>query len=247
MKVIARHESGRSGWAAGAGTSIAALDPGALADARGGQGRRARSRSSLAPGEYPVVLEHDAVGSLLDFLGGLAFNGLAHAEGRGALVGRLGQRVAAPSDQPGRLAALRAHAAARLRRRGRAQGARCRSSRTASPTRSSTTRARPRARATASTGHALAPGRLGLRPGAHQPRARRRRRGRRGRAHGADRARPLRDAAVVPQRRPPEVDAGDRDDARRHLPDRGRPHRPPASRTCASPTRSCACSRPPRR
>ncbi|HEY3186592.1 MAG TPA: metallopeptidase TldD-related protein, partial [Solirubrobacteraceae bacterium] len=38
------------------------------------------------------------------FLGWLAFNGLAHAEGRGALSGRLGTRVAAPainlSDSP---------------------------------------------------------------------------------------------------------------------------------------------------
>jgi PmbA protein len=96
MKVIARHENGRSGWAAGAGTSIAALDPDALA-------ARATAKVSLddpldvEPGEYPVVLEHDAVGSLVDFLGALAFNGLAHTEGRGALVGRLGQRVAASS------------------------------------------------------------------------------------------------------------------------------------------------------
>ena len=44
-----------------------------------------------------MVLENDAVGSLLEFLGGLAFDGLAHTEGRGALVGRLGERVAAPS------------------------------------------------------------------------------------------------------------------------------------------------------
>jgi predicted Zn-dependent protease len=44
------------------------------------------------------------VGWLLDLLGATALNGLAHAEGRGALVGRLGQRVASPainlSDSP---------------------------------------------------------------------------------------------------------------------------------------------------
>ncbi|MBD0282808.1 MAG: hypothetical protein ICV69_11550, partial [Thermoleophilaceae bacterium] len=38
-------------------------------------------------------------------LAGMAFNGLAHVEGRGALVGRLGQKVAVPainlSDSPG--------------------------------------------------------------------------------------------------------------------------------------------------
>jgi PmbA protein len=61
----------------------------------------ARSPTSSSTTEdddpYPVVLEHDAVGSLLEFLGGLAFDGLAHTEGRGALVGRLGERVAASS------------------------------------------------------------------------------------------------------------------------------------------------------
>ena len=51
-----------------------------------------------------MVFEPQAVGWLLDLLGATAFNGLAHAEGRGALVGRLGQLVAAPainlSDSP---------------------------------------------------------------------------------------------------------------------------------------------------
>jgi len=43
------------------------------------------------------VLEPEAVGLLLEFAGELAFNGLAHAEGRGALAGRLGEQVAARS------------------------------------------------------------------------------------------------------------------------------------------------------
>jgi len=96
MKVIARHESGRSGWAAGAGRSIAEIDPDALAS-RAAAKVTPDEPIALAPGEYPVVLAHDAVGSLLEFLGGLAFDGLAHTEGRGALVGRLGQPVAASS------------------------------------------------------------------------------------------------------------------------------------------------------
>jgi predicted Zn-dependent protease len=53
--------------------------------------------ATLAPGAYPVVLDAEAVGGLLEMLGGLAFNGLAHAEGRGALDGRLGTPVAAPA------------------------------------------------------------------------------------------------------------------------------------------------------
>jgi PmbA protein len=103
MKVIARDADGRTGWAADAGTSIAALHPLALAERASAKVTR-EEPLVLEPGEYPVVLEADAVGSLLEFLGGLAFNGLAHVEGRGALTGRLGQRIAAPainlSDSP---------------------------------------------------------------------------------------------------------------------------------------------------
>jgi PmbA protein len=96
MKVIARNERGRSGWAADAAVASAGIDPGAIAAravAKVGEGEPV----ALEPGEYPVVLEPGAVQDLLDFLGALAFNGLAHAEDRGALVGRLGTQVAASS------------------------------------------------------------------------------------------------------------------------------------------------------
>jgi predicted Zn-dependent protease len=96
MKVIARDERGRTGWAAGAGSAIAAIDAAALA-ARAAAKVSPLDPIELEPGEYPVVLEPDALGALLDFLGSLAFNGLAHVEGRGALSGRLGERIAAPA------------------------------------------------------------------------------------------------------------------------------------------------------
>jgi len=103
MKVIARDLDGRSGWGAGAASAITGLDPGAIA-ARAAAKVTRDEPGDLAPGEYQVVLGADAVGTLLDFLGSLAFNGLAHAEGRGALDGRLGTRVAAStinlSDSP---------------------------------------------------------------------------------------------------------------------------------------------------
>jgi PmbA protein len=103
MKVIARDESGRSGWGADAAVAAGALDPAAVA-ARAVAKVSRDEPVALEPGEYPVVLEADAVGELLDFLGFLAFNGLAHAEGRGALDGRLGTRIAASainlSDSP---------------------------------------------------------------------------------------------------------------------------------------------------
>jgi predicted Zn-dependent protease len=104
LKVICRDASGaRSGYAARTARAAGALDAAAIA---GEAARRAPpgERAALPPGEYPVVLDADAVGLLLEFLGALAFNGLAHAEGRGALSGRLGMRVAAArinlSDSP---------------------------------------------------------------------------------------------------------------------------------------------------
>jgi PmbA protein len=103
VKVLCRDGSGRSGFAAATATSFDAIDPAAVARAAaektaGGEPAR------LDPGEHPAVLDADAVGSLLEFLGALAFNGLAHVEGRGALCGRLGELVASPavnlSDSP---------------------------------------------------------------------------------------------------------------------------------------------------
>ncbi len=94
LKVVCRDRDGRSGYAVDAAAAAGAIDPVAVA-------RRAASKVSaeplaeLGPGRYPVVLEPEAVGLLLEFLGELAHNGLAQAEGRGALSGRLGTRVAA--------------------------------------------------------------------------------------------------------------------------------------------------------
>jgi predicted Zn-dependent protease len=95
-KVVCRDAAGRSGYATGTAIAASAIDAGALA-------RRAAAKVSgaplgtLDPGSYPVVLEPEAVGLLLEFLGDLAFNGLAHAEGRGALSERMGTYVAAPA------------------------------------------------------------------------------------------------------------------------------------------------------
>jgi predicted Zn-dependent protease len=103
MKVMARDADGRSGFAAEAAVGVDGLDPDALARRAAAKVDR-RDPVALPPGEYPVVLEAGAVGTLLEFAGMLAFNGLAHAEGRGALSGKLGTRVTASainlSDSP---------------------------------------------------------------------------------------------------------------------------------------------------
>jgi PmbA protein len=96
MKVICRDHDGRSGYACDAAAAGVALDPEALARRAAGK-VSGRPLAVLGPGSYPVVLEPEAVGVLLEFLGDLAHNGLAHAEGRGALSDRLGTRVAAPA------------------------------------------------------------------------------------------------------------------------------------------------------
>jgi predicted Zn-dependent protease len=108
MKVTAFAPGGRSGFAAVTAAALSDVAPRALgeraaAKAVFGEGG-GRDAVRLPPGEYRVVLEADAVGELLAWLGALAHNGLAFAEGRSALCGRLGERVAAArinlSDSP---------------------------------------------------------------------------------------------------------------------------------------------------
>jgi PmbA protein len=97
MKVTAIAPDERSGYASQTGVAAAALDPHALAERAARKATAGREPVRLPPGEHPVVLERHAVAELLSYVGWLAFGGLAHAEGRSALSGRLGTRVAAPS------------------------------------------------------------------------------------------------------------------------------------------------------
>jgi PmbA protein len=101
MKTTCIAPDGRSGWANRTGARLADLDPRATAEAaaKRATGAIAQRRDvvKLQPAEYPVVLAPAATAEMVDWLAMSAFNGLAHAEGRGALVGRLGTRVVAPS------------------------------------------------------------------------------------------------------------------------------------------------------
>lgn len=97
MKVICIAPSGRSGYASTMGVAVSALEPGPLTERAAAKSLVSGDAAELPPGDYPVVMEPRAVGSLLALLGETAFDGLAHAEGRGALVDRLGDQVAAPA------------------------------------------------------------------------------------------------------------------------------------------------------
>jgi len=105
MKVICIAPSGRSGYAASSSVAASGLDAPALAEQAAAKAVASGQPAELPPGEYPVVFETHAVGWLCDLLAGCAFNGLAHAEGRGALDGRIGEAVASPAinlaDSPG--------------------------------------------------------------------------------------------------------------------------------------------------
>jgi predicted Zn-dependent protease len=97
MKVICIAPDGRSGYSASSSVAAGDLDAGALAEQATRKATASGEPAELPPGEYPVVFESHAVGWLCDLLAGCAFNGLAHAEGRGALDGKIGQTVAAPA------------------------------------------------------------------------------------------------------------------------------------------------------
>lgn len=101
MKTTCIAPSGRSGWANATSVRVHDLDPHALAEAAAlratGAFAQRREPETLPPGEYPVVLAPAAIAEMLEWLAFGAFNGLAHAEGRGALVGKLETRVVAPS------------------------------------------------------------------------------------------------------------------------------------------------------
>jgi predicted Zn-dependent protease len=105
MKVIGIAPDGRSGYAARTAVAAGSLDPERLAERAAAKALAPGAHAELPPGEYPVVMEPHAAGWLLDLLGETALNGLAHAEGRGALAGRLGHSVTAPNinlaDSPG--------------------------------------------------------------------------------------------------------------------------------------------------
>jgi PmbA protein len=104
LKVVCIAPGGRSGYSAATAPALRSIDPRATAECAAAKAAANGEPAELPPGEHPVVMEPHAVGELLYLLSISAFNGLAHIEGRGALAGRLGQRVAGPqvnvSDSP---------------------------------------------------------------------------------------------------------------------------------------------------
>jgi len=97
MKVICIGPDGRSGYASEMAVAAGALDPTVLTERAAAKAAAAGRSVELPPGAYAVVMEPGAVGTLVEQLAQSALNGLLHAEGRGGLVDRIGEQVAAPS------------------------------------------------------------------------------------------------------------------------------------------------------
>jgi predicted Zn-dependent protease len=95
MKVTAIAPSGRSGYVERTAVAAGDIDGREIAALAAEKATVAGEPVRLEPGEYPVVLEADAVGDIVGWVGYLAANGLAYAEGRSAFCDRLGTRVAA--------------------------------------------------------------------------------------------------------------------------------------------------------
>ncbi len=92
MKTTCIADDGRSGWANRSGSSLDDIDPQAVAEAAASRASGAfaarREAVKLEPASIRSCSPRQALAEMLDWLAVGAFNGLAHAEGRGALVDR---------------------------------------------------------------------------------------------------------------------------------------------------------------
>lgn len=86
-----------SGYAQAGGRTSTAVDPVAVADSAVGKARAGADPDTVAPGDWPVVLEPAAVTTLVEFLALLGFGARDVLEGRSFVAGRRGERVVHPS------------------------------------------------------------------------------------------------------------------------------------------------------
>jgi predicted Zn-dependent protease len=86
-----------TGWAEDTAGAVGTLSADAVAARAVGKVAAGAAPRDVAPGDWQVVLEPTAVGTLVEWLCWLAFGGRELVEGRSAISGRLGERVCSPS------------------------------------------------------------------------------------------------------------------------------------------------------
>lgn len=96
LTTVVSGPDGGSGFAEVFGRRLGELDPTAVGRRAADKAVRSASPRPLDPGEYEVVLEPNAVSTLVGFLAYIGFGGRALVEGRSCLSGKEGQRVADP-------------------------------------------------------------------------------------------------------------------------------------------------------
>jgi predicted Zn-dependent protease len=94
-KMAAMDDAGASGYGARASQSVDELDVGSIADEAVDRCVRHRDPITLEAGQYPVVMEEEAIGELLEYLAYIGFGALAVEEGR--TFHRPGERVSGPA------------------------------------------------------------------------------------------------------------------------------------------------------
>jgi predicted Zn-dependent protease len=82
-----------SGRATRTEADVARVDAGQLGEMAARKALESADPVAIEPGDYTVVLEEDAVGDLIGFLGYLGFGGKAFVEGRSFMHGKLGERL----------------------------------------------------------------------------------------------------------------------------------------------------------
>ncbi|HWO69329.1 MAG TPA: TldD/PmbA family protein [Actinomycetota bacterium] len=96
LTTVVTGPEGGSGFAEVFGRRLDELDPAAVGRRAADKAVRSASPRGIEPGEYEVVLEPNAVSTLVGFLAYIGFGGRALVEGRSCLSGKEGQRVADP-------------------------------------------------------------------------------------------------------------------------------------------------------
>ena len=210
-----------SGYAEATSWRASQIDPAAVAREAAEKAARTKAAEQIEPATYRAVLEPYAISELLFYFGFTSLNALALLEGRSYLSGRLGEKLFGDGftlwddglDPRGYPKAFDLEGVPKQRvlmvEEGVARDV-VWDRRTAKQAGARVDRARAE-RAGA-----------GVRAGSLQPFPGRWRRGLGGRARRARRRRDLRHAPALPRRRRPPRGDHHRDDARRHLPRRGR-------------------------
>lgn len=82
-----------SGYAFATARNVEDVDPAELARVAIDKAVASQDPIDLAPGAYTVVLEHDAVGELIEFLAWLGFGAREFQEGRSFMSGHIGRKI----------------------------------------------------------------------------------------------------------------------------------------------------------